>query len=241
MLYESKSRPWNSLELLLPVRMEDVVLSPEELREAEPQLWKDICAEYDAEHLCIMLEESNLSFSDEFVSFEKVWRRDEYNHYLGFRRIYSLFYGVDELAIVRRLEQRKADFSTIRDYFTDEFKLCLLLAYDELVTVRAFNEDIPFYRALGPAVFNEWIRLVKADEALHYMNALRVAQVRHPHRLAEAEAVLREILYIDLNEEYHATFVLDHKGPPFTPEMLHEACNTLLETISRPADPMRFY
>lgn len=241
MLYESKSRPWNALELLLPITADQIQLTAEQRQAVEAYIWKDLTSEYDAEHFCVMLEESGLPFSNEFIAFEKVWRRDEYNHYLGFRRIYHLFYGEPEAAISERLRQRVPDFSDLREYFSDEFKLCLLLAYDEHVTTQAFNEDIPFYRSLGPDVFNQWIRLVKGDEAIHYMNALRVAQTRHAHRLADAEAILQRILELDLSGVYQATFVLDHKGPPFTDAMLHESMQTVLAALLRPVPAAGFY
>lgn len=241
MLYTSKSRPWNALELLAPISSDMIMLSQDARDAVEPQLWKDLTSEYDAEHFCVMLEDSRLAFSDEFISFEKVWRRDEYNHYLGFRRIYSMFYGESEAAITRRLEERKPDFSDIREFFEDEFKLCILLAYDEHVTTQAFNEDIEFYRELGIPEFNQWIRLVKGDEAIHYMNALRVAQTRHRHRLAEAAALLDYILDLDLSGEYKATFVLDHKGHPFTDDMLRESKQTVLDALLRPVPAMGFY
>lgn len=242
MIYESKSRPWNALELLNPISADSISISDEERHEIEPIIWNDLSSEYDAEHFCVMLENSGLVFSDEFVSFEKVWRRDEYNHYLGFRRIYSLFYGEAEVSITERLERRVPDFSDMEEFFTDEFKLCLILAYDELATTRAYNEDIPFYRSLGPDQFNDWIRNVKADEALHYLNSLRVAQVRHRNRLPEAERILEQILTIDLDsKDYRATFVLDHKGPPFTPEMLKSCVETIVDAINRPPEALGFY
>jgi hypothetical protein len=241
MLYESKSRPWNALELLSDIGADDIKISQAEKDEVEPYIWKDLTSEYDAEHFCIMLEESGLAFSDEFISFEKVWRRDEYNHYLGFRRIYSLFYGESEAGITSRLQARVPDFSSLQDYFRDEFKLCLLLAYDEHVTTRAFNEDIPFYKTLGPDAFNQWIRLVKGDEAMHYMNALRVAQTRHQDRLSEAAPIMEHILELDLSGEYAATFVLDHKGPPFTAQMLRDSQATVLDTLLRPLPAMSWY
>jgi hypothetical protein len=242
LLYESKSRPWSALELLLPVVPEAINLSQQAKEQLEAFFWKDLASEYDAENFCVMLEESGLTFSDEFISFEKVWRRDEYNHYLGFRRIYSLFYGEDEEAITERLKRRKPDFKDMEEFITDEFKLCLILAYDEIVTTRAYGEDVPFYKSLGPDAFNAWIKNVRADEAVHYLNCIRVAQVRHRDRLPEAKELLQRILEIDLNmKEYHATFVLDHKGAPFTPEMLRECADTIVDVLSRPVPSLGFY
>lgn len=242
MLYKSKSRPWNALELLSAIRTDSISISEYDKTQFEPILWNDLCSEYDAEHFCVMLENSDVHFSDEFVSFEKVWRRDEYNHYLGFRRIYHLFYNEPETSITNRLEVRKPDFADLNEFIQDEFSLCLILAYDEIATTHAYNEDIPFYRALGPEEFNDWIRFVKADEAIHYLNALRVVQVRHRDRLNEVEGVLQKILYTDLNNnDYKATFILDHKGPPFTPKMLQSCVNTIIDAVHRPVPTLGFY
>ncbi len=242
LLYESKSRPWSALEVLLPVTQGAISLSQQARDDVEPILWNDLCSEYDAEHFCVMLEESGLKFSDEFISFEKVWRRDEYNHYLGFRRIYSLFYREDEEAITERLKRRKPDFTDMTEFITDEFKLCLILAYDELATTRAYGEDVPFYKSIGPDAFNVWIKNVRADEAVHYLNCIRVAQVRHHDHLSEAKDILQRILELDLNtKEYYATFILDHKGPPFTPEMLQGCVDTIVDVLHKPVPALGFY
>jgi hypothetical protein len=243
-LYESKSRPWNALELLEGISAKDIHLSEDVREEFERLIWHDLCSEYDAEHFCLMLEDSGLSFSEEFISFEKVWRRDEYNHYLGMRRIYHLLHGEDEQSITERLKQRVPDFADMKEFFTDEFKLCIVLAYDELVSTRAYNEDVPLYRSLGPKEFNTWIQNVRGDEALHYLNSLRVAQARHRERLPEAGAILQRILEIDLSEDkrYQATFILDHTGlPAFTPQLLRECADTVLEVLSRPVPSTGFY
>lgn len=234
MLYESKSRPWDALELLSSIKEVSISISQKMREDFEPILWNDVCSEYDAEHFCIMLEQSRLKFSDEFISFEKVWRRDEYNHYLGCRRIYHLLYGENEESITERLKRRQTDFSGMMEFLSDEFNLCLLLAYDELATTRAYHEDVPFYKSLGPKAFHDWIKLVIADEARHYLNSVRVAQVRHRDRLSESQDILLRILEMDLNaHEYKATFVLDHTEPPFTPEMLSDCVNTILDVLQR--------
>ncbi|MFL5629614.1 MAG: hypothetical protein ACJ788_28920 [Ktedonobacteraceae bacterium] len=130
----------------------------------------------------------------------------------------------------------------MEEFITDEFKLCLILAYDELATTRSYGEDVPFYKSLGPNAFNDWIKFVRADEALHYLNSIRVAQVRHRDRLPEAEDILLRILNVDLtSDDYRATFVLDHKGPPFTPAMLKECVDTIVDVLHRPVPTLGFY
>lgn len=238
MLYESKSRPWEALELLAPLTSASFRLNADERAAFEPLIWDDLCSEYDAEHLCLELErlaDAGTRYSAELWSFERVWRRDEYNHYRGFQRLYALLYDADEDHVAARLHQRAADFSGFGAYLTDEFKLCLMLAYDELCTTRAYANDVPFYQSLGDPIFVTWVERVRGDEARHYLNALRVAQTRHRDRLAEAPAIIADILATDLaTSDYRGTFILDHHGPSYSPDLLRAVAATLAAVIQRP-------
>jgi len=238
LLYESKSRPWNALDLLRPLTPADFDrLSAAERAEEEPMFWESVCSEYDAENMCLELErrrDAGEVYSPEFWSFEAVWRRDEMNHYVGFRRLHSLIYGISESDIAAQMEQRAADFSAFGEFLTDEFKLCLMLAYDELATTRSYAEDVPFFKSLGHPALATWIERVRGDEALHYLNALRVAQARFPERLDEGPEIIARILDLDLTPgEYRATFILDHKGPSYTPEILRGVARTLTNVLMR--------
>lgn len=242
-LYESKSRSWNPLELLEGVLAKDIHLSEDMREEFEYLIWHDLCSEYDAECVGRVLENAGLSFSEEFIAFEKVWRRDEYNHYLGMRRIFHLVHGEDEKSITERLKRRVPDFTDMEEFLIDEFKLCLLLAYDGLVSTRAYGENVPLYRSLGPQEFNLWIQNVRGDEALHYLNSLRVAQTRHRDRLPEAGAILRRILEIDLeSKNSQPMFILDHTDlPVYTPQLLRKCADIVLEVMIRPVPSVGFY
>lgn len=237
MLYQSKSRLWRSLDVLGDLTPASLHLSVAEYEESEEFLWEDLCAEYDAENLCLELERLSAAgqeYSEEFWSFERVWRRDEFNHYIGFQRLYHLVYGEPEVSITARLEQRPYDFAPFQEFLTDEFKLCLMLAYDELCTTRAYAHDMPFYRAFGQPRVEEWIHKVRGDEALHYLNSLRVAQTRHRHRLNEAEGILWHALELDLGSKtYQATFLFDHQGTSYSPEMLRGCMQTIIDQIHR--------
>ncbi len=238
LLYESKSRGWHALELLGTLTPADFTRMTADQRAAEePMFWESVCSEYDAENLCLELErrrDAGAYYSPEFWSFEKVWRRDEMNHYVGFRRLYTLIYGKPEAEIEAEMQQRAADFSAFGEFLTDEFKLCLMLAYDELATTRSYATDVPFFRSLGHPALAQWIERVRGDEALHYLNALRVAQARFPDRMATAPAVIAHILDLDLTPgAYRATFILDHQGPSYTPEILRGVADTLSGVIQR--------
>ncbi len=241
MLYESKSHVWSSIEVLAPVTPADIAMPADERAEHAQSLWEDLCSEYDAENLCLELErrrDAGAEYSPEFWSLEKVWRRDEYNHYVGFQRLYHLMYGIDEVEIDRRVSSRPADFTPFDDLLRDELTLCLMMAYDELATTRSYAQDLPLYRSLGHPAIVDWIMRVRSDEALHYFNAARVAQARHAHRIGEAEAILDHIVALDLgSESYQATFIFDHKGPTYWPEMLRDCAATVLAVVRRPFTP----
>ncbi len=238
LLYQSKSRPWDAGELLASVTAADFArMTPAERAEEEPMFWESVCSEYDAENLCLELErrrDAGAVYSPEFWSFEKVWRRDEMNHYIGFRKLHALIYGPSEDEIHRQMHERVADFSPFGEFLEDEFKLCLMLAYDELATTRSYAGDVPFFRSLGKPALATWIERVRGDEAMHYLNALRVAQTRHRARLGEARAILERVLELDLTVEgYRATFILDHKGPSYTPAILRDVTHTIIQVIER--------
>jgi hypothetical protein len=238
LLYESKSRSWNALELLAPLTPADFArMTADQRADEEPMFWESVCSEYDAENLCLELErrrDAGAVYSPEFWGFEKVWRRDEMNHYVGFRRLYALIYGKPEAEIEAEMRQRAADFTAFGEFLTDEFKLCLMLAYDELATTRSYAGDVPFFRSLGHPVLAQWIERVRGDEALHYLNALRVAQARFPDRMPDAPAIVARILELDLTPgDYRATFILDHKGPSYTPAILRGVADTLISVIQR--------
>lgn len=237
LLYESTSHHWDAQALFRDLTSADIQLSVAAKVVCQEQMWDDMCSEYDAENLCLELERrahTGQVYSPELWSFERVWRRDEYNHYAGFRRLYSLMYGTDEADLDNQMRARPADFSHFGEFLTDEFKLCLMLAYDELCTTRSYAGDVPFYRSLGPAACATWIERLRADEALHYKNALQVALARFPERLAEAPAIIDHIVNLDLHSDsYQATFILDHHGPSYTPDLLNGVAQTLIAVIAR--------
>lgn len=237
LLYESTNHPWDAQDLFRDLTPADIRLTPAAKAECQGQMWDDMCSEFDAENLCLELERqahAGQIYSPELWSFEQVWRRDEYNHYAGFRRLYFLMYGVAEADLDQQMRARPADFSHFGEFLTDEFKLCLMLAYDELCTTRSYATDVPFYRSLGPAACATWIERLRADEALHYKNALHVAMARYPDRLAEAPAIINHIVTLDLNSRsYQNTFILDHHGPSYTPDLLNGAAQTVIAVIAR--------
>lgn len=227
-----KSIPWNSLQLLGPIRPEDLCCSSEQLLQYEPYIWNDLASENDAERFYRYLENLGLNFSDSFQAVVQLWRMDEFDHYLGFKRLYHLLYSADEISIEQRLDARSDDFGELGEIVRDEFELCLVLAYDEIATARGYRKDFAFYSDFGIESLRRWIKFVAKDEALHYYNFIRVLRTVHRQRLPEAGRVINRILNYDLKaKEYKATFVLDHKTDQFSEPFLKECAEAVLRSL----------
>src|SRR5437868_11375992 len=108
-----KSRPWISDNLIGHIGKRNIKLPAETIKQVQQTFWDNLCSEYDAENFCLFLERHSVDLSPEFKAFEFVWRRDEYNHTLGFKHIYSILYDIPFKAIDVQLKQRSIDFSPI--------------------------------------------------------------------------------------------------------------------------------
>lgn len=215
------SPTWNALKLFENIRPEAIQLTGPQKQEFQDFLWKDLCAEFDSLNLYRAIQARRETYSSDFLEFIEMWFRDETNHAQGFARIYELIYGQSTDASVRKLEARPADFSQLEEFLVDEFKLCLLLAYDELATTHTYRKDLAFYRDFGPPQFEEWIRRLIADEARHFSGAMKVIRTLHGHRAPEVSTVIQRILHLDTHAtSYSATFVLDH-----SPDCVHFSLN----------------
>lgn len=224
-----RSIEWSSMDLLSGIGRCDILIDQSEVTTLKPVMWNDLCSEHDAENFCVYLEKSGQEFTPEFLTFEGVWRRDEWNHYLGFRFIYSLLYGEPDDDIIIRLASQPVDFTPLKEFLGDEFVICLLLAYDEIATTRSYSMDHKTYRMFGHPAFLKWIRLVTRDESFHYNNCMQVIRHSHFHRLPELPKWINRIVDIDVSKkEYQGTFVLDHTGEIFTPDFLSK-CGRLIK------------
>lgn len=167
--------------------------------------------EYDAENFCRHLDALDLSFSPEFMAFEKAWRKDEHNHYLGFRKLYSVIYNESEEEIAKRIEERPYDFTPIKEYFKDEFSICLIIGYDEILTTMAYSQELKMYDSFKNKSVSGWMRDVTRDESYHFHNVMEVIALNHKERINEIPGMLRNLVSRDLERhEYKSTFVLDH-------------------------------
>ena len=119
---------WNSREVLGNLTRADISLSEKEATELQGMLWNDLCSEYDAQNFSAHLRNLDLSYSEEFLMFERAWLGDEWNHYLGFRFLYSTLYGLPEKQITHELGKRIADFDAIAEFLEQEFAICMVIA-----------------------------------------------------------------------------------------------------------------
>lgn len=230
---EAKSGPWDSEALLCGLRNADFSNSNNDLNYYKPIIWNDLCSEYDSLFFRNELARMPFAVSSDLEAIIPSWRADEDNHYRGLRRIFPLMYGGSSEDIDSELSRRVPDFTPLAAFMTSELRLCLLLAFDEVVTLRSYVDDYQFYDAFGAPALSNWIRRVVRDESLHFSNFVTLIGKCHAHDAEiEAEAIVHEILSHDLRAgTYGATFVLDHTGPQFTAGFLEVCAKTLLRAV----------
>ncbi len=210
---------WSRLASRTRLHAEDLPAS--ELEKLEPILREDVLSEYDARFLSAYLHGKGLPFTSRFRLAEERWREDEERHYHHTAEVYRELYGLDP----ELLADRRARFEPLEELFDDELSILVLLAYDELATVGAYQANLEAYGRLGPA-YREWVRALVADEAWHYAMFLAVLRDAHGDRLDQAEESLERVIAYE-GTPYGATFVLDHDDPVFTPGLLERTARLL--------------
>ncbi|QRK10110.1 hypothetical protein JQX13_08435 [Archangium violaceum] len=235
--FTPRSRPWDALALLASLGRKDVALSNDALAPYLELIDYSMVTEFDSQNFDAFLsklEGDGLSFTPEFTTFREVWRRDEWNHYVGYRRLVNILTGVPEAELHQRTLSRPSDFGEIATFLQDEFLICMTFAYDEIVTRHACSMAKDIYRAFGHETFLTWIYLVGRDEAWHFMNLVEVIRLRHQHRLGECAAVLERLLAWDRERRpYHSTFVLDHDLDLLGEATLRRCANILYRAVLR--------
>lgn len=231
--YQPHRKPWNAELLLGQIDPSTVNLDPDTRDHLRTFLWYDLCAESDSANLYAELCARG-PYSNAFNVFLDAWYADEKNHAQGFAMLHEILFGEHRRAAMSRARARPSDFSLLADFLDDEFKLSVLFAYDEFASVMTYEKDV-FYRELGSPIFVDWIRRVRADEALHFGNLVKLLQTFHAHRFAEVPQTLRQILRIENDHhEYQGTFLFDHECPHFlvTASELNDQCaNSVLRKI----------
>ena len=78
------------------------------------------------------------------------------------------------------------------------------------------------------------LRELKNDEATHYKNAVELLALRHRGRSDEVAPVMEEIVAHDAaQEEYRATFLLDHATDQFDASMMARVGRAVTRTLER--------
>lgn len=206
-----KSKNWDSITILGGLTRKDIVLPQSYLEEKRNFFFHAAYTEFDAENFCRHLDTLNNNFSPEFMAFEKLWRKDEQNHYIGFRYIYSIMFDQSIEDVARSIEDRPYDFSRLAAFFKDEFIICVLIAFDEILTTKGYIGEQKLYQSFGNLAFLKWFKTVTRDEVYHFKNIMEVIRIRHFNRIDEIPKILESFINWDIQEnEYTGTFVLDH-------------------------------
>ena len=147
-----------------------------------------------------------------------------------------MMYGIPIFEIAKSVRQRVSGFSELARFITDEFRVCVLLAYDEMVTARAYAADFPIYDSLGDDNLSQWIRKVCREEIRHCLAMVELLRLRYPLRLSEIQSSIDELArYDSRSADYTGTFVLDHQH--FPPELLERARGSVADLSSAPFHP----
>jgi len=204
----------------------------ERLEKMRPYIWADLCAESDSLKFLQWVRFSSNSkiYSPELEEFLESWIQDEQRHAKNFEALYSHLYGISIDQIRKILAARVSDFNTLAPFLEDEFSICVIIAYDEIATVKSYQQDIAFYDFLDKEVCGKFIRTVIKDEGKHFSNILKVIAKCHRDRLTELPSKLHQLMELDLSRrEYRGTFVMDHAAFYFTPEVLSQCVTHILQ------------
>jgi hypothetical protein len=208
--FKLRTARWNSAKVLRGLTKDDVCLSREEVANRKEFLWNAMLTEYDARNLARYLTTRAIRSSPEFLLFKRAWSHDEWNHYLGFRQVYSMLYDEPEDKITEQLEMDSGNFELIAEFLDDEFKVCLVLAYDEIATFKSYLAEFPFYKALDMKVFR-WFQRVTKDELNHFLNCMEIIRCKHSARSSEIASTIDMFIKWDIERHpYLRTFILDH-------------------------------
>lgn len=229
-----KSYDWSSVELLRDVQRSDIK-TPQHIIDARREnFWHDMSSEFDSiNFIKYLFSKNDIAFTDEFVEFVCLWHLDEQNHYRGLRKINSILYGMSEPDIDREISRSEPNFDSISEFMRDEFTILLSIAFDEVTSTRAYNQDRPLFDSMGPSCLSDWIKYAARDEAAHYGNSIKLIKLRHSHRLGEAKEILDNIFTFETGEHftYNRTFIFDHDTDDFSRELLEDSRKTIYDVL----------
>ncbi len=239
MTFSPRYHSWSSEEVLSGSIIADSELAGSLIAESREYLFHDMCAEYDSANLSDYLATSNIELSNEFWNMCEVWLKDEQNHYVGLRRINNLLYAESVEDLDRRVKSRKCCFDAIEHLISDEFKILVCIAFDEIVSARSYAYDREEYEIMGGDHFLQWVKYAGRDEGCHANNALTLLVNRHGDNLHKVRDHVRQICEYELvgDIEYHGTFLFDHDASGEIPkDMLVDAGRTLCSFFEQGED-----
>ncbi len=209
--FSLRTAHWLSADILNGLDPNHIELSQSVRDQRREFLWNAMLTEFDAKNLANYLTRRDRSFSTEYHRFKRAWQRDEWNHYLGFRKIYSLIYEVSEEAIIRELERDSGDFAPLERFLASEFKVCLVLAYDEIATFKSYLAEFPFYCTFGDSRVFRWFRRITSDELNHFINCVEIIKFIHAENVPVISSHVDDLIEQDMTRSrYRRTFVFDH-------------------------------
>lgn len=221
----------HDLGILSKLNLDSIKLDKKMSAEYEPTLWRSISSEYDAINFYHKLMSLKINFSEPFKDFVRAWLYDETMHTAGFKYLYQLVYGMNEADIDCKLQQSTSDFSILEEFMQDELSISLLIAFDEIVTTFVYDRSIELYGEIEKNILPKWIKMVKRDEARHFMNIINVIKLTQQYDISHVDAILTRIINVDVNlSDYTGTFVLDHSCEefPLSNEELTSICAKII-------------
>ena len=227
-----RSASWNSEELLCNAILNPSILSKWQKSSMKDVVLHDMHSEKDSEYFSKAIHELNISFSEDFLAFERLWLKDEFNHYMGFRYLLGLIFE-ESISEVEK-HSLPPDFGTLIPLLQDEFHLCLLLAYDEIVTTKLYISEYSSYDEAADPFISRWIRYVARDEAYHFGNLLKIMLTHYPHRVHEIPMFVEQLINYELSiQNYGKTFVLDRAGYRLSRSFLLQCVQPLLTFVRK--------
>ncbi|HGY92118.1 MAG TPA: hypothetical protein ENK43_13190 [Planctomycetes bacterium] len=206
-----RSAQWDAGAMMESLRPGDLSVDSARLSKLESFFWFDLCAEYDSQVLHAKLVEIGADWSQGFHEFERLWYRDEMNHYRGFRELYRGLFGVSDRQIDDRLARRTQTFQGLEGFLETELKALVLFSYDELATTLAYSRDRALYRELGSPRLLTFLRRLIRDESYHFQNAADLVRLRYLGRPTEVLGAIADCVRHDLEgHPYQGVFLFDH-------------------------------
>jgi hypothetical protein len=233
-------------DMLEPMTTDHIKMPKEAIPRFLPGLYKDMRAERDAENFCQRLvtqaRDEGVKFSPEFNACEVRWRKDEYDHYRGLRKIYSLLTGRAIEEIDAKLATTTGDFSRQEWLYGDELRICVALSFDEDLTGWLYKKDRGIYASMGEP-FRKWFGKVIRDESPnHRDNFFDVVAHCHRDELGQVPEIMQRLVDMEMDrlrrreageDIYEGTFQFDRGESIITADEINTRSKLLLRRFRK--------